>query len=105
MTEAVEELIGAWEAAVRYRRALARDGGPVRPHLEDMDTYGVIVEMADDDYLVGTPAEVMDRIIREGRRLPLRYPLYDPAQEIYDAALLLLERMGVLNQRYIEENS
>lgn len=102
---AVMHLAASWVAAREYRRTITDLPWyeTPRPHLEDLDLYGALREMDDDGYLIGTPEQVMFQIIKGGHQLTLPRYMVDPVQEIYDAAVRLLDEMGVLNQEWKEE--
>lgn len=99
---AVDLLSKSWAAIVTYRHLTHEinkgNGNDVfRAHLVDLDTFGVLVELDEDGTLIGSVGEVMARIIDEGRQ-PEIGVLVDPAQEIYDAIVTMLEDMGVVRR-------
>lgn len=86
----------AWEAAVAYRWAVHAQTGVFRSHLIDIDTWGVLVELAEEDRLTATPAAIMERLVADRIQPQLPPEIVDPAQEIYDAIVHMLDQLGYL---------
>lgn len=97
-TPHINKLREAWEAIVEYRREVYKDTGIFRSHLIDIDTWGVLQELHEENKLIGSPDDVMRVLVATGLEPTLPDPMHDPAQEIYDSIINLLDKMGVLNE-------
>lgn len=89
-------LAAAWEATVLYRHHVRARTGVWRSHLVDLDTWGVLVELDEEGLLTEPPATVMDRLVADRIEPQLPPQIVDPAQEIYDAIVHMLDQLGYL---------
>jgi hypothetical protein len=96
VTPHVNTLRQAWETIVEYRQMVHRDTGIFRSHLVDLDIWGVLQELHEENKLIGSPDDVMRVLVATGLEPALPAAMYDPAQEIYDSIINLLDKMGVL---------
>lgn len=101
-SEAVDLLARAWEAAVMYRHHVHATTDIYRPHVEDIETWGVLKELQEDGHLVGHPREVMARIIEEQKAIEI-FPGVGLAQGMYDAIIDLVRTLGALDSKYDDQ--
>ena len=85
-----------WEAAVAYRWAVHAQTGVFRSHLVDIDTWGVLVELDEERRLTAPLTTVMERLIADRIQPQLPPEIVDPAQEIYDGIVRMLDQLGYL---------
>lgn len=87
----------AWDAAVAYRKHFEQHG-IARAHVEDVEAFGVIHELADDGDLLVSQEEAVVAYLTSGLTPDWLPRDYDAPQHIYEAIVDVINAIGILKE-------